>query len=557
VQSITKVRVHIAPALTCLIVGLALALTPLLVWRVRTGAWVCLHYTDPLYYLTIAARAYYNHPLFLSDPEVPGGPTFYPWLQFVPALLVIRSFGLSVISLNIVWDIWAGMSLSLGFYLLFWCLLKDRWIATGCALFSLANAIELSSRYLKLIVSPSASRMDMSALMQWRTPDPALDLPFIVVQIVALAVARERRSVVATAVAGLLFGMLFYVYFFAWTLAAVALCLALLLDASARKVYAATLGIGLCFGLPQLVHDSRVARLASPEALTRFWFLAPYPRSEGLWLPYTWIPIVAVLGYWMWREKHSDLIYLWSFAAGGILLGRERLLSGIYLHEYHWDWLWPILATAVLLVAGTRVGGKYIRGRRIMIVMVSAALLVYVLSAVHLASVFAQMNWTTGVPRDFLNYRQQRMRTAVTTLAPGSLIAGDEVFCDLMTVVENQRALADPYLASSLALDDAAWEAREALNAVLQGTQAPEFREQARELTQGLWSMQKQRDAALVELLGLYDRFSRDPSASADSFGVRYVSIAVGPQVPAYLARGWTMLQPGPFWQVWERKKKE
>ena len=53
--------IPLVPMLTCVAVGLALAFTPVVVWRMKTGMWVCMQQPETFYYLQIAAQAYYNH----------------------------------------------------------------------------------------------------------------------------------------------------------------------------------------------------------------------------------------------------------------------------------------------------------------------------------------------------------------------------------------------------------------------------------------------------------------------------------------------------------------
>jgi hypothetical protein len=57
-------------------------------------------------------------------------------------------------------------------------------------------------------------------LLQWRIPDPGLNLPFLFFQIVALARARERPTRLNLGFSGLMFGVLFYVFFYCWTMVA-------------------------------------------------------------------------------------------------------------------------------------------------------------------------------------------------------------------------------------------------------------------------------------------------------------------------------------------------
>ena len=71
----------LAPLALCVGAGFVLAFAPVVVWRIKTGDWVCLNDWFTLYYLRFAAQAYYNRVLYISDLVVPGGITGYPWLH--------------------------------------------------------------------------------------------------------------------------------------------------------------------------------------------------------------------------------------------------------------------------------------------------------------------------------------------------------------------------------------------------------------------------------------------------------------------------------------------
>ena len=62
----------------------------------------------------------------------------------------------------------------------------------------------------------------------------------------------------------------------------------------------------------------------------------------------------------IWKSRRFDLLYGWSLVAGGILLSRSRVVSGIFFHEYHYDWLWtPIRLVLVLIVAMSIVSARF------------------------------------------------------------------------------------------------------------------------------------------------------------------------------------------------------
>lgn len=181
--------IPLLPILTCVAAGLALALTPVLVWRTTTGSWVCLQQPETLFYLQIAAQAWYNHVGYISDPVVANGVTFFPWLQFVPFIFLARILGLSTFSIPLIWALVAGVGIGVGLYLVFWRFLHRPWIAVGLTIVCLSD----SGFCGPLVIVPQLKRL-ISALVihpvgnlssipyfffQWRAPDSALDLPFL------------------------------------------------------------------------------------------------------------------------------------------------------------------------------------------------------------------------------------------------------------------------------------------------------------------------------------------------------------------------------------------
>jgi hypothetical protein len=70
-------------------------------------------------------------------------------------------------------------------------------------------------------------------------------------------------------------------------------------------------------------------------------------------------------------------------------------------------------------------------------------------------------------------------------LPVGAIIGGDEKFCGLVSIVRGTRPLAGYAAFLSPGLSDQEWEAREALNAHLEGVSEQDFRKQAITLPAG------------------------------------------------------------------------
>jgi hypothetical protein len=557
----------LAPLALCVGAGLVLAFTPVLVWHLKTGDWVCLNDWFSLFYLRFVAQAYYHHIFYIADTVVPGGVTTYPWLQFVPATYVARALGAGPFAVNLIWTLLSAIGLSTGLYLVFQYFLKRPWVAAGCTMLCLSDYGFAAARPLTAQLQMLASALwfrpsglvviPWGLLLQWRIPDPGLNLPFMFFQIVALARARERPTRLNVWLSGLAFGLLFYVFFYCWTMAMVGLSIAFLLDRGARKVYGATLCIGGAVGLPQLLYSIHLNHLLSAEAMTRFGLFVPAPRFYENTVPSLSLFALAAVAWWIWKSRRFDLLYAWSLVAGGILLSRSRVLSGICFHEYHYDWLWaPIRGALVLIVAMSLVNARF-RWRPVTVAICWTLVMLYFAGGAYLAAIcVTRTRLGVAQVQNYTRYKTQRMAAAVTPLAPGAMIAGDDGFCELAAVAEDQWVLSGESVARSLVVDDDQWESRAALNAYLLGTGRVEFEKAARlDAGQWFWESPARQPQVLAAFMRKYDEVVRNPDRYIAQFGVRYVAVPADKAERAYLREGWTMLQQGRYWQIWERQK--
>jgi len=556
------VKPHILPILSCISAGLALCLVPIAIWRVKTGIWA-LQQFEIEYYLRLAAQAYYNHRWFISDPSSTGGVTFYPWLQFVPAANLARLIGLSVLSIGVVWAVWAGVVVSFTLYLVFWRFLRSPWLAAGLTVFCISDrgfcrtapvVFQVKTLVSALFLHPTGLlNIPVISMLQWRMPNPGLDLAFLFIQIVAISVARESPTRSRVWLSGLAFGILFYVYFYLWTLVLAALCLAMLLDSAVRKVYMQTLLIGLAIGVPELAYGAYLNKIASPEAMARFGLFLPIDSSI-LRVPFFSILIVLIVGIWIWTGKKSELIYLWSLLAAGILLSNSSIVSGWYLHEYHWIWFWwPVRLIIVLVTVA-----DFFRKRMVLpkgfAWILTVFLILYVASGAYLREISVSRT-PEGVAQleNYRRYAAQMLAQGAIRLAPGSIIAGDDGFCELASIAQNLRPLAGWTLPLSMAVDDATWRSRYDLNAILQGRGREEVRAETYDELSGYRNYRVITSDSVEPFIRRYDQIVRNPSELIDSIGVRYVALPVYLSPPAYLKDGWKLVQSGPFWRVWER----
>jgi hypothetical protein len=184
-------------------------------------------------------------------------------------------------------------------------------------------------------------------------------------------------------------------------------------------------------------------------------------------------------------------------------------------------------------------------------------LVIYLFGGIYLTAItLTRTDDGAAKLENYARYKSQRLVAGVNPLAAGSVIAGDDRFSELATIGENQRALSGVFLNASMSVDDATWRSRFSLNAFLNGTtDRREFERAASlELETGLWNAPRITPELLAPFMRTYDEIVRDPGRFIRVFAVRYVALPVDRPPPVYLYSGWTLLQPGPYWQVWERK---
>ena len=126
-----RLQEHLLPASTCVAALLALGLTPYFVTWLGGYGFLCPTQGDMPYYLELAALPYYGHTLHLSDPMVPGGATFYPWLQYIPFVCLTRWMGLSIFWIQIIWTIAGAVGTGVTLYLFLWLVCRNRWLAAA------------------------------------------------------------------------------------------------------------------------------------------------------------------------------------------------------------------------------------------------------------------------------------------------------------------------------------------------------------------------------------------------------------------------------------------
>ncbi len=231
----------------------------------------------------------------------------------------------------------------------------------------------------------------------------------------------------------------------------------------------------------------------------------------------------------------------------------------MFFHEYHYDWLWMPVRLTLVLIAVVSILSARLQWRPFATRICWAVLMLYFAGGVYLSAICVTRT-QSGVNqlRNYMRYKSQRLAAGVKPLVPGSMVAGGDEFCELSAVAENQRVLSGVAVPTSMAADNDQWELRAALNAYLEGTDRAEFERTARIAT-GLsfWESPEFQPKVNAAFMRKYDEISRDPARFIAELGVRYVALPADSVQIVYLRTGWTMLQRGPYWQIWEREKSQ
>jgi hypothetical protein len=561
----------LAPIATVLAVGFVFSFLPYFLWWHHIGHFEYIADKDNQYYLQLASRLYYGNPFSMRDVVVPAMATMYQSFQFVPAVLLVRMLSLPVLEINLVWHLWAAIALPLAFYLVFFHWLRRPWAAACCAIIMLVDCgVSTTEPFVMQairIFQATAGRLPVmydgqDLLGQWRIIDPAVGMPFLLLQVLLVSAAVERsQSRPIPLAAGISTALLFYVWFYYWTAAVAALAIGFVLDRSARRIYAAILGIGLVAGAPAIVGGLITKPLLDPQAFHRIGLFAPVPRLAFFLLPKAGLLALLVTGVWIWRNPAQDGLYLWCLALAALALSNNHIISGLDLRAGHWRNIWSTGSSILVFVMVTQLLRDHIRlSRSSITTVVLAVLLIDVAAGAALRTIEVSRGINARFVADgYQRFVSQSSLKASGMLPVGAIIGGNEKFCGLASIVRGTRPLAGYAAFLSLGLSDQEWEAREALNAHLEGLSEQDFRKQAIHLASSYgWGENANPQKSPMVEAGIMREFMRmeNPSAlEAAASGVSYVALQGGRPDPEYLKHGWSLVEAGPYWRVWTRSE--
>lgn len=552
--------------------GFIFSFLPYLIWWHSTGQFVYIADPDNEYYLQLASRLYFGNPFAMRDVVMPSQPVMYQSLQFFPAVLVALMFRLPVLDVGLIWHFWSAAAMAIVLYYVFLHWLRYPWAACACAIIILADAGTVTAGPLVFQVKNTLQAVTghlptlyggQDLLGQWRFIDPAIGLPLLWLQVLAVSSAVEgSHSRRAVACAGIFTALLFYTWFFYWSAAVVALGLALILQRGARRAYAEILGIGGLGGLPA-VGAALIDRGAFiPEALRRIGLFDNVPRFGVLLLPKVALLGLAATGLWIWRKPGHTGLYLWGLSLAALLLENNHIFTGMNLLPGHWSYVWgPSLGILVLLMAMQLLEGRCCLWPLRFASIVSLLVLLEFSTGIALRMIEVTRNiYGQIVLQNYEKFVEQYKASGLDWLPAGTVVAGDPAFCDLATIARGTIPFAGYPAFLSLSLSDREWELREALNAHLLGLDRSEFqREASADGRRYAWGQSGDpRNGQKVErdLMQAYSQLDATLDQMIYEFDISYIAIPVARLRPEYLRHGWRLVVPGPGWSVWIRQKQ-
>ncbi len=468
------------------IIGIILSLMPHILGFLKTGNPVSFADNDDLLYLAYATNAYHNHPLYLSDPVLlEGGSSIYPWLQFIPGVLITKLLGLSPIYINIIWRLWAGISISITWYLVTSLYLKNRWAALGSTIILMTD-IRVNTCWLiyqhfmtatKIVMGNSGTLLQASPqlLIQWRIITPGMSLAYLLLHIWLFYLALTKPTRKRIILASVSFGLLFYIYFYFWTSATLALLIGMLIDTRNRKTYFSVGILGVLLGLPQVVINAIIKAQSNQEWLPRTDNFLPISHFSELLLPLLALCLVCVTFVWVILRR-KELIHIWSLAASAILLTNHQVVTGLQIQNFHWSYCYGPLLSLLFILMFIEFTSIIQLWRKPLIIAGIALTSLYLTTGIWLRFVeVTQTKESVQLTSNYHKYNHQRFAQSSVKLEPRSVVAGEQEFVEFAVMTENQRPLSGYTVNLSPAVDNAEWDERIALNDYLQGLNCSTF----------------------------------------------------------------------------------
>ena len=353
-----RYRAELSPILSCVLVGLVMALLPAIIQWCKIGSLIWIGGGDELFMLALGSQAYFNHPSYLSDPVLAsGGTSLFRQLPLLPGVWMAWALDLGPLGIDVCWRILAGVSLPVTWYLLIrhcgpkpWVAAALTWILlVDCGLLGAGVIVRQAQAFFRMCTQGEHFLKEDFWHAEWRVATPALTMAFLLLNLWLVCRARRSPGRAAIALSGASFGLLFHVYPYFWTAASAALALALLIDRGHRNVYFWTALIGGAIGSYRIYWDMMLKRGTAADWLVRSDKFVQVSRFSDLKPPLVATLVLALGFVWIWRQRR-DLIYLWTMALSGYLLFKHHVITGLDIENYHWFYVWAPCCSLLMLL---------------------------------------------------------------------------------------------------------------------------------------------------------------------------------------------------------------
>jgi len=556
------------PLCLLLSAGLLISMLPHLLQWVRTGdaTWVCD--TDELVpYGQLIAHSYQQHPWKLGDPALPsGGASMYPWIQFVPWILLSKAMNLGPVGVLMLMRVFAGLSLGLAMHLL--SKRPGNRIASfalalialsDCGLTGLAPLYNHWAAVLKVITGSNTGGLNGWGGLPpaFRLITPGLSFIGLGLALFSLIELRAGPTSRKTWLAGIAFGYCVASYFYFWTAVGGAIALLALIDRKNWKRYLIVLLIGGALGSPALIQNFLTKAAYGEEWLARNeYFVRLSSPSHSF-------PKKLVVGYlltgfavWRWNQR---LTPIWLTGLVALALSQSHELTQIWMQPWHWTMAAAMLNNLIVLHLGLDLYERWIGGRR------WGSVLLIALATSTFAGALILRGWSSQ--HNLESARMESGRQAwlellaanpTLRLEPGSVIGGDTSATDWAVIYNGVRPLTGATEISP-SVNNLQWLRRRVLNGFLRGATEDSIKRLAYEDWGVVFNLSflspTARQEEMADVALTWREFHLDPEAELDRQGVRYLVLPPTSAPPHTTAPTWTRIAASPSWQVWERKR--
>ena len=565
-----RTKLHLLPLFLTIFFGILISLLPHIIMSFQTGSYVWIADTDELsLYLQTAAQAYWNHPFYFTDPLFTDfHPTIYPWIQLFPGTIIAKLLHLGPLGISFLWRIFAGASIAIGWYALFWQFLKKRWLACCLSMLLLSESGLIQSKIgftgisiLRNILFNTHSTLFLDKPVlhsEWRIITPGLSLIFLQFFLWSMAYMQTNPKKIRYILAGTALGLLFYAYFYFWTAAILGLALGVLVDRKRKRDYLIVSGIGILIGLPSLIKDFILKIQNSSEWAQRSDLFISIPHFSEFIFPKIAPFLLLISTIWIWK-KREDLKFFVISACAGLLLLNHQVITGLQIQNFHWgNFFGPVISFIVMIVL---VDWYHQLKRRSIVIKYS--LIFFLILHISLGLTLRYLEATQSkLSKELLSHYQlyvkQKNAPDWKPLEPNSVIAGYDSFVNFAGILDNQRLLAGYSADLSSNINNQDWNERIVLNEILSGVNRETFYAQQVILLDqndwGIWARDAKKKLLLLDQrLKIYDRMLTSLNFNIDLYKVKYVAIKSNTPAPWYLNSGWELVQNSIYWRIWKR----